>query len=476
MNFSDKACPEVLKISGRKIFLADDVLGALDEAAQFSLRMSIEKAIHEKGTGPYICPLCKQTLRLRGGGEKKYQLHFAHPRDPNHKCPYKTDQDFSPDELAAIKYNGAKEGARHRQMKAWILQSLRCDESVRHDEIKSERRLVSAVDPKSWRVPDVFAVWKGRKIVFEVQLATTFVAVIAQRDIFYRKDGCALIWVLADPPSQVDRFTSKDIYYSNNQNIFVVNEETVRQSRLRQQFVVQAWWKVPDEQGEEQDVWSSQFVALDDLSFESNMVFYYNYEKEAVLLKESYGRSIRGDDRVPIGETKSLIFDGAVNSISGVEDDPIGEISTLLRQQEFTHEKLLGLVNSALYQLFQQGRIALLASFSERDRAYGVCAILIALASLERGAVVGSGFKNLAGVENWIYSSYVQHYRLFLHGVEYWRRNRDLGVGFDGTNSAAQNHVNAYKKERPDQDHSLDILIAGVFPELRAAYERLFKI
>ena len=47
----------------------------------------------------------------------------------------------------------------------------------------------------NWRKPDVIAKYNNLNIVFELQLSTTFISVVVQRDIFYRLNDYFIIWV-----------------------------------------------------------------------------------------------------------------------------------------------------------------------------------------------------------------------------------------------------------------------------------------
>lgn len=84
---------------------------------------------------------------------------------PEHKCPYKTSDNHTPDELAAMKYNGLKETAEHRLVKARLLRALRMDAGVEPDSLYSEKIYRAKLPDKSCRRPDVAARWNGKSIV-----------------------------------------------------------------------------------------------------------------------------------------------------------------------------------------------------------------------------------------------------------------------------------------------------------------------
>ena len=47
-----------------------------------------------------------------------------------------------------------------------------------------EKRVNSDLPFMNWRKPDVMAIYNDLNIVFELQLSTTFISVVVQRDIF----------------------------------------------------------------------------------------------------------------------------------------------------------------------------------------------------------------------------------------------------------------------------------------------------
>lgn len=85
-------------------------------------------------------------------------------------------------QIAAMKYNGAKESLLHRQMKLWLVESLYA--SGQFTDIRQEKRWQGTITSE-WRKPDVRAVFGGTPIAFEIQLSTTFLDVIVERRRFY---------------------------------------------------------------------------------------------------------------------------------------------------------------------------------------------------------------------------------------------------------------------------------------------------
>lgn len=284
-------CIEVFDCEARVIVSAVEILESLNAPTAHQARMKIEES-KQKGIAKYSCPLCAQTLSLRGGLQTKFVMHFAHPRMPEHKCPYKTSDNHTPEDLAAMKYNGLKETADHRLVKARLLKALRRDAGVEPGSIHSEKIYRAKLPDKSWRKPDVDARWNGKSLIFEAQLSTTFVTVIANRRNFYTENGAELIWIFAkrpEPDGGFMPFTNKDIFYNNNFNLFVVNSETETESAKQNCLVIEAWWPDPatfSVEGPRID-WCSKMVNLSQLTFnhKKRIVFFFNFEA-AITEKE----------------------------------------------------------------------------------------------------------------------------------------------------------------------------------------------
>jgi hypothetical protein len=96
------------------------------------------------------------------------------------------------------------------------------------------------------RKPDVRAVWKGiLPVAFEVQLSTTFLRVIAERREFYLREGGLLFWVFQKFDMGDARLTMEDVFYNNNRNAFVANEETLAASKAERSLVLDCVWSEP---------------------------------------------------------------------------------------------------------------------------------------------------------------------------------------------------------------------------------------
>jgi len=129
-------------------------------------------------------------------------FYFKHVLEDG-RCPQITRGELTMEEINARKYNGAKESARHIQMKEYVVKSLSADS--RFSNIRVEKRWTGELSGE-WRQPDVRATYNGIDIVFEIQLSTTFLDVIVERRRFYQREGGLLFWIFADFKTTADAY------------------------------------------------------------------------------------------------------------------------------------------------------------------------------------------------------------------------------------------------------------------------------
>lgn len=252
-----------------------------DEAHKHQLRLVDEVVRLEDGRRRYTCPYCLEPLSIRGSTDRIY--HFAHPRNPGAECPYRSGFTLSKDEWEALSYNGVKESAAHRQVKAWIAESLRADQDVEPESVIEDARMQSWRDRAKWRKPDVRASRNGMTLVFEAQLSTTFVSTIAARRQFYLGEGALLFWIFRDFTLSENemRFSERDVFYNNNWNLFAIDAHSVDASRQDSQLMLWCRWQEPVLQDRRiQYRWHKKLVGFSELTldFERQRAFYFDFE------------------------------------------------------------------------------------------------------------------------------------------------------------------------------------------------------
>lgn len=191
----------------------------------------------------YRCPDCGGNLRLNSFlGEKFYFTHAY----KNIDCPSFERGRPSEEQVRARQYNGRKEGADHKEIKNILRQSLQCAESF--VGIDEEKYLWNESRTR-WRKPDIaFSFQDGEQIskkVFEIQVSYTFVTVIYERKIFYGNNSIPLLWLFKDVDFSSLNITRDDALYSNNCNIFTVNNHTLKLSQERKCPILECHFMVP---------------------------------------------------------------------------------------------------------------------------------------------------------------------------------------------------------------------------------------
>ena len=166
------------------------------------------------------------------------RFFFRHTLEDG-RCLARTRGELSQEEIDARRYNGVKESARHLQMKEWVAQCLAAD--PRFTDVATEKRWSGTLTAE-WRKPDVRAIYRGIPVVFEIQLSTTYVNVIAERREFYLQEGGLLIWIFAHFDGGARRLTQDDVFFNNNRNAFVVTQATRDASVQRGRFMLDCIW------------------------------------------------------------------------------------------------------------------------------------------------------------------------------------------------------------------------------------------
>ncbi|MEZ0542660.1 DUF6035 family protein [Fibrella arboris] len=273
-----------------------------DEATIFEIRRELEDAIRNRRGPKYKCYHCGQLIKIRGKAENETKLkrmHFAHQWD-SEECPIKTNQALSRQQLQALKYNGQKESELHRRTKDLVAASLEMnrvlDKGV--SEVATEVVRRDATGLMTWRKPDVSAVYKSKQLVFEIQLSTTFLSVIADREYFYQQNQTFIIWIFKSFSDDLDkqRFTEKDVFYCNNQNAFVFDSEAIEESNRQRDLVLKCLYREPYRMGQHIAYqWRQQLVSLHDLTFEEDTfkAFFFNVAGAA----NSISQEIEDEDR-----------------------------------------------------------------------------------------------------------------------------------------------------------------------------------
>lgn len=242
---------------------------------------------------PYICSHCKIPVKISGGlsGESTQSLHFRHARrNPN--CIYNDPSKYTREQILCIKFNGAKEGFQHEYLKNTIASVLKVDKNYLPLKVEVEKVVRSEIVSKEWRKPDIRAIYPDRKIVFELQLATTFVDVILERSSFYKQEKSYLIWVLDEFSTNLKEqtFSQTDILVSSNYNVFVFDKEMEELSKKDDQLYLKCnyIYHIIERNKLSPPLWVTEVITLQQIQYdkEYRSYFYDTEGEKEKLLKE----------------------------------------------------------------------------------------------------------------------------------------------------------------------------------------------
>ena len=278
----------------------------------FRMRTELQKAIylhHPK----YICKYCGQMVKISGRKNKRgAATFFSHLRD-SEDCDYKTTTGRTKREIEREKYSKCNEGERHKKLKDLLATFLLRTSGVTN--VRKENTMLGNHPILKWRRPDVAISYRGQEIVFELQLSSTFVSVIAERDLFYRLNKKFIIWVFNfDDQSEhvnLNNMVVEDVYYNHKLNIFIFDKAAYEESLKRGELILKCNWIKPDGSWEYPNINNSdelggRFVSLGELTYSNDYKpYYYDAEKDYFAHNPLFAQSIISIEE----ENKKIIED-----------------------------------------------------------------------------------------------------------------------------------------------------------------------
>lgn len=270
---------DVFELETGEYYTAQQAIGN-DYNKLVQLRMELRERINQNNP-KYLCPICHVAVSIRcnrNSDEKKFS--FKHLVEDGN-CPAITRGTLTQEQIKAIKYNGAKESPAHIRMKEIIYESLLQDPNFTDQKIEP---VIKGADRKSWRKPDIQALWQGKlRVAFEVQLSTTFLDVIAQRRLFYKAENSLVCWIFKKFDKENALMTQDDIFHNNNQNLFLASEDTLKSSKQNKGLMLNCHWHEPTIQNNKiVDVWNSRYVKFKELEYDidKQAIYYFDYKSK----------------------------------------------------------------------------------------------------------------------------------------------------------------------------------------------------
>lgn len=294
------------------------------ESVIFKKRMELQKAIYLRYP-KFICKYCGQKVKISGMKKQRGKaLFFSHLRDSD-DCDYKTTTGRTKKEIEREKYSKCNEGDRHKKLKELLADFLLHTTGVTN--VRTEKTMQGNHPILNWRRPDIAITYRGQEIIFELQLSSTFVSVITERDLFYRLNKKFIIWVFNfDSEAEhvdITNMIVKDVYYNHRLNIFIFDEAARIESSKRGELVLKCNWIKPDGNWEYENINNSdtlggKFVSLNDLTYSTDFKPYYydaerdyfaqhpNFRQSTISIEEENKRILADLDKIQQQEEKAM--------------------------------------------------------------------------------------------------------------------------------------------------------------------------
>lgn len=493
----------------------------------FEFRYLLEQAIQEDKP-KFVCYFCKQKIKIRGGGETKKVFHFAHLKDSD-DCHIKTSNKYSKEEIERIKYNGAKESLLHLELKSFIYKCLLTnkyyDKGVA--EVNLEKVIKSDRITKEWKKPDVSAIFENKKIVFELQLSTTFLSVIASRQSFYRNNNIFILWVFNSFETSEDKrkFTQSDVFYSNNRNGFVLNKEAMNHSILKNDLYLFCIYEKPIRQKNEIIFeWQEQLISLNDLKYDninfriyffdvfkevekinkeikfeedekkkkeieqlSKIKTYYNLAKnkdyfdEEIVFYDNYNiqNEIQDEDEKSIYETETqrIFYMFKNNFVEKISEIYTKDYLLNSKDKEFIKQKYneygIGLNEIAKIPIntdeFNIIWLIVIAKMKNQEQVKKISKtslhrIILDILSLKLDKIIGYDFNKTIQIAHRVIDSRVEYLDLYLKAAVHYKRMNYLTE--QDTSQKLKIKLEKINKSKPIQNKENDEILKLIFPEL----------
>jgi competence CoiA-like predicted nuclease len=227
------------------------------------------KLYHEKKFS-CECVECGQDLKL--SGSKNDTIHLKH--GPNHEPCFLSQSTLNLEmqedyERALV----AKESPRHKELKLKIGERLADVEGVAIESISIDNKFI--IKGEDRRKPDVYCIYKGKELVFEIQLSDLSLGYILSRHNFYKDHGIYLIWILDSYDIKNQGTKEKDLkYLSDHQNFFKLDESVPG-------FKLTCEYKSPFLTDDNFLIspWKKKLISLSQLEFDADIyqVYYFDY-------------------------------------------------------------------------------------------------------------------------------------------------------------------------------------------------------
>lgn len=247
----------VVDLSSMHSITSDSLIAMSKDDYQVLRRAATRARLDRKAR--YVCAKCGHAVYAPREGRTGQPYWKHHPGAPQ-ACPWWTGTPASVDMVSAQQFDGAQESPLHAKIKHIVGELLTNDHRTTPGSVVVDEYLIQE---NGRRRPDVRAIFDRMPLVVEVQLATTQIPIIVQREDFYENASIRLMWLTwnFEPPTNGRLLSSfEDIFYSHDKNLFSMDDETIALSKEKQEVVLRAFWM-------DGDAWRSKLVTLSSLNW-----------------------------------------------------------------------------------------------------------------------------------------------------------------------------------------------------------------
>jgi Family of unknown function (DUF6035) len=255
-----------------------------------ALRNRIQQE-RKKSSNRYVCGFCKDPVYV---SNSQGTPHFAHYASSGLICPWHTISSQKLRDISAQRFQGRQVSDLHVRLVLAIENFLLRSPVV--SNVGSPDQTYFGAFNTGHRYPDLRANYCGHDLVFEVQLSSTYLPVISDREDFYRKNRAFLIWVFHDFKGTIGRQTEKDILALRSRQVFELDDEAIKLSLDADKLMVKCHWQASEiVDGKANWCWKEKFISLDELKFDDYLIearFVDPWQIESQLLRNIYSSTI----------------------------------------------------------------------------------------------------------------------------------------------------------------------------------------
>jgi len=231
----------------------------------------------------FVCKNCEQLVYLHAvrNDESRHghDYYFSHPKGI--ECEWKSDNKSRAEIYAAV-----AEGKKHWEMKMLLEETL--TQLPEWEVIDVDTKFVFSPEKLKRAKPDLHATYRGRDVVFEIQLRSESPQVVMGRQDFYKEKGWPLLWLTADCADQVNDFfdkerisvkqVQKDIAFSNRGNWFIFNKVLAENSVENGQLALTAKvWEPYLDSLNIHYCWNQYSITYNQLTYDNGETFYKDF-------------------------------------------------------------------------------------------------------------------------------------------------------------------------------------------------------